>query len=516
MSDTIVLSESPIASFLSGDVIAGKYRLDHELGRGAMGTVWAATHTTLGQRVAIKLIAAEHAHSAEARQRFRLEAKAAARLKSRHAVQVYDDGETLGVPYIVMEYLDGETLEARLDRQRDMALPEAIRITSHVGRALAKAHARGIVHRDLKSGNVFIARTEDDELGWVAKVLDFGVAKLVDMASASTTKTGTIVGTPLFMSPEQIRGASTVDHRADLYSLGMVFYNMVTGTHPFNGPSYSDVLVAICTEDLPDIRERAPWIPEAVAAWYRKACARDLGERFQSADEMIEALREAAGPHSRLSRPSVPEAVGGPSGTLLGHVPPHVMATIRAEAPEVSTHTPELPNEHTLRSRTGPFRARESEGEKTPRVSSAESKRKWTYSAIASLGAAAAVTLVIGVLLVRYVFLQWSESSRSGDSGSMAVTSAPPESTPFLDTSRPPEPQRVAPATPAAPPIESSVASQATPDESGVAHPRRAPAQGARSPQARTRSETKPAPSAGAGTPSPKPASRAPEPDMGF
>ena len=219
MTGTVVLSQSPLAGLKRGDVIAGKYRLEHELGRGAMGTVWAAAHTTLGQKVAIKLIAGDQLQSAEARQRFSLEAKAAARLKSRHAVQVYDDGETPeGVPYIVMEYLEGETLEARLERQKDLGLPEAIRITTHIGRALAKAHARGIVHRDLKSGNVFIAKTDDDELGWIAKVLDFGVAKLSDTTGAATTKTGTLVGTPLFMSPEQIRGASHVDHRADLYS----------------------------------------------------------------------------------------------------------------------------------------------------------------------------------------------------------------------------------------------------------------------------------------------------------
>jgi serine/threonine-protein kinase len=311
MSDTVALPQSPLAGLQRGDIVAGKYRLDRELGRGAMGTVWAAIHTTLGQKVAIKLIAADQARSPEARHRFSLEAKAAARLKSRHAVQVYDDGETPdGVPYIVMEYLEGESLEARLERQHDLGLPEAIRIVTHVGRALAKAHARGIVHRDLKSGNVFIARTDDDELGWIAKVLDFGVAKLADMASASTTKTGTLVGTPLFMSPEQIRGASHVDHRADLYSLGIVFYNMVTGNHAFNGPSYSDLLVAICTEPLPDIREKAPWIPETVGEWFSKACAREVIDRFQSPDEMVEALREAAGPHSRLSRPTVPEEVG--------------------------------------------------------------------------------------------------------------------------------------------------------------------------------------------------------------
>jgi serine/threonine-protein kinase len=403
MSDTVVLPQSPLAGLQRGDIVAGKYRLDRELGRGAMGTVWAAVHTTLGQKVAIKLIAADQARSPEARQRFSLEAKAAARLKSRHAVQVYDDGETPdGVPYIVMEYLEGETLEARLERQHDLGLPEAIRITTHVGRALSKAHARGIVHRDLKSGNVFIARTDDDELGWIAKVLDFGVAKLADMASASTTKTGTLVGTPLFMSPEQIRGASHVDHRADLYSLGIVFYNMVTGNHAFNGPSYSDLLVAICTEPLPDIREKAPWIPETVGEWFSKACAREVIDRFQSADEMVEALREAAGPHSRLSRPTVPEEVGGPSGTIMGHAPPHAMNTVKVTEMNVDLSKPA--SDDTLRSRTSGIPPAGPRRDSAPSVVTVRPQRPIVgYAILALVGAGFALVLVVGSL-----FLSWA------------------------------------------------------------------------------------------------------------
>src|ERR1700733_248800 len=179
MSETLALSHGLPSSIREGEVLGGKYRLEKEIGRGAMGTVWSAVHLTLGQRVAIKLISAEHAQSPEARQRFSTEAKAAARLRSRYVVQVYDDGETpAGTPYIVLEYLDGETLEQRLERERDVPLNDAVRVTRHVARALSRAHAQGIVHRDLKPGNVFLARSDDDELGWLAKVLDFGIAKL--------------------------------------------------------------------------------------------------------------------------------------------------------------------------------------------------------------------------------------------------------------------------------------------------------------------------------------------------
>jgi serine/threonine-protein kinase len=282
-------------SIRSGNVLHGKYRLERELGRGAMGTVWAAIHLTLDQRVAIKVISSEYANSSEAIQRFHTEAKAAAKLRSRYVVQVYDDGETPeGLPYIVMEYLEGESLEDRIVRDGDIPLAEAVRITTHVGRALSRAHARGIVHRDLKPANIFITRSEDDEQGWVAKVLDFGIAKLDDNRDKSTTKTGTVLGTPLFMSAEQVRGASTVDARADLYSLGMVFYNMLTGKYAFEGSSFGDLLVSICTDPLPKLGQHAPWASQALEAWFQKASAREVSARFQSADEMIDELYAAA------------------------------------------------------------------------------------------------------------------------------------------------------------------------------------------------------------------------------
>jgi tRNA A-37 threonylcarbamoyl transferase component Bud32 len=319
----VIPPAGPPAYLQPGEIVAERYRLERELGRGSMGVVWSAIHVTLGQRVAIKLISAGQIDSPETRHRFSTEAKAAARLKSRHAVQVYDDGETLdGTPYIVMEYLEGETLEAKLERGA-LALPEAVRITSHVCRALSRAHAQGIIHRDLKPANIFIARAEEDEHGWLAKVLDFGVAKLTSSTDPSHTKTGTLVGTPLFMSPEQVRGASHVDRRADLYSLGMVFFNMITGHFAFEAPSYSDVLVKICLGPLPDL-SGVSGIPEAVRAWFDKACAREASERFQSADEMSEALRDAAG-NLRQERTSMPEEVLGPSGTVMGYGGPDLL-----------------------------------------------------------------------------------------------------------------------------------------------------------------------------------------------
>ncbi len=330
MSETVALAQGLPSHIQPGLIIGGKYRLEEEIGRGSMGTVYRAVHVTLGQRVAIKLISGEHLQSTEARKRFGVEAKAAAKLRSRHVVQVYDDGETSeGNPYIVLEYLEGETLEQRLERDHDLPLVDAVRIVAHVGRALARAHAQGIVHRDLKPANIFLVQSDDDEIGWIGKVLDFGIAKL-EQGESGTTQAGTVLGTPLFMSPEQVRGASSVDHRADLYSLGMCLFHMLTGEYAYYSPNYSDILVGICTQPLPLLREKSPWVPEAVEQWFQRACAKEAIERFQSADEMTEALQAASGGAALSKHKSFPEGRIAPE-TLVGYATP-AMATLQLDA----------------------------------------------------------------------------------------------------------------------------------------------------------------------------------------
>lgn len=292
-----------------GLVLGGKYRLVSELGRGAMGTVWVGEHISLAQKVAIKVISPEHAASVELRQRFETEAKAAAKLNSRYVVTVFDHGATpAGLPYLVMELLDGECLEDRIARLGVLPLGEATRITRHVARGLQKAHERGIVHRDLKPANIFITRSEDEDEEWVAKILDFGIAKMDDFSDRSTTKTGAVLGTPLFMSPEQVRGASRVDGRADLYSLGMVVYNMLTGTYAFEGQSFGDLLVSICTDPLPTLSHKAPHVPLALDDWFQTACARSADHRYQTAEDFLVAFNDALGVRSSASRVSVLDA----------------------------------------------------------------------------------------------------------------------------------------------------------------------------------------------------------------
>jgi serine/threonine-protein kinase len=318
-------------STLPGTVIGGKYRVDGLIGRGGMGSVWSAVHLGLGQRVAVKLIAKRYASSREARQRFDAEAKAVAQLRSRFVVQVYDNGETSeGTPYIVMELLEGESLDHRIQTRGPLPVEQAVRVVSQVGRALTRAHSLGIVHRDLKPENIFLTRTEDDD-GEIAKVLDFGIAKIKNPdTSDSATRTGAVLGTPLFMSPEQARGLKSVDHRTDIYSLGMVTYMMLTKQAAFSGESFGDILVAICTQPLPNIHQIASWLPQSLDGWLKRACAREPGDRYNSIDELLEGLFLASGV-SRMSMQSQ-ELMRSDSANT-GQVPrPPSMTTGRTQA----------------------------------------------------------------------------------------------------------------------------------------------------------------------------------------
>jgi serine/threonine protein kinase len=282
--------------------VAGKYELVRLIGRGGMGAVWEGRHATLGTRVAIKFIDTEYADSVEARARFDNEARAAATIQSKHAIQIFDHGVTDdGKPYIVMELLLGEPLDARIDRLKRMPLVDVTRILRQVARALARAHEKGIIHRDLKPENVFLVRTPDDD-DEIAKVLDFGIAKFkkIDGQSASgsvtsSTKTGAVLGTPFYMSPEQARGLRDIDHRSDLWSMGVIAFKCVCGVLPFEGVSVGDLLVKICTSPAPAPSSLVPSLSPSFDSWFARALEKDPARRFQSAGELSDALAYAAG-----------------------------------------------------------------------------------------------------------------------------------------------------------------------------------------------------------------------------
>jgi len=278
---------------LPGLEVADRFRLERELGRGGMGSVWLARHTGLDILCAIKFIDQQGRDSAELRARFEREARSAAQLKSPHVVQILDYGVWQEHPYIAMEYLEGEDLGARLDTAWVLTPEQTCQIIRQVAKALTKAHAAGIVHRDLKPENVFLVRDGDEE---VAKVLDFGIAKSSSMAMVDTgTKTGSLLGTPYYMSPEQARGVKSIDHRSDLWSLAVIVYQCVTGQLPFESEGLGDVLAKIMYEPLPVPSDVKPDVPKAFDAWWKRGSSRKAEERFQSAKELSEELAIALG-----------------------------------------------------------------------------------------------------------------------------------------------------------------------------------------------------------------------------
>ncbi len=306
-----------------GRVIAHRFQLVSELGRGGMASVWRAEHLALRSQVAIKLLDPAIGEDPEMVERFLREAQAAASLRSRHVVQIFDYGVDEGVPFIAMELLDGESLRERLERRGRLSPGETARILSQVARAVDKAHEAGIVHRDLKPDNIFLVREEDE----TAKVLDFGIAKIEkgrsgDLESLSTL-TGRVLGTPFYMSPEQARGDRTIDYRSDLWALAVIAFECLTGERPFEGHGLGDIIVKICSEAVPVPSTRSA-VPDGFDFWFAQGVERDPNRRFQSARELSDALWGLVGtssPSGAISPPVLtPELTT--ARTLVSKIPP--------------------------------------------------------------------------------------------------------------------------------------------------------------------------------------------------
>ncbi|MGK3962722.1 protein kinase [Sorangium sp. So ce118] len=307
-----------MTSLAEGSVIAGRYRLERMLARGGMGSIWVARHLQLDVGVAVKLMASEYAASTTARARFEREARAAAQLKIPNVVHVHDYGIEDDTPFLVMELLEGEDLETRLAREGRLTGAATLTIVTQVCKALRRAHEMGVIHRDLKPANLFLSRQDEDEL---VKVLDFGIAKAEGMLLAGKeTKTGTLVGSPYYMSPEQVRRSKSLDRRSDLWSVGVIIYRCLTGRLPFPGEEIGEVFVAICTEDFPLPSSLAPELGPEVDRFFARALMRDPEHRFQSASELAEAFHAAVhlpGGQIRAHQPSTPAE--GALHALAGH-----------------------------------------------------------------------------------------------------------------------------------------------------------------------------------------------------
>jgi hypothetical protein len=269
-----------------GVVLSERYVLRRPLRRGGMGTVWEADHLALGVAIALKVMDARIANDADMITRFKREAQAAAALRSPHVVQILDFGVDEGIAFIAMELLVGESLGDRLRRIKRLSASATARIAGQIGRGIGRAHAGGVVHRDLKPDNVFLVGVDDDE---IAKVLDFGIAKVTGADVDALTRSGAALGTLHYMSPEQLAGRRDLDQRADLWALAVIVFECVCGRVPFDASAIGELVLQITTRPLP-IPSTLAAVPRGFDEWFARAASREPSKRYPNAREMCEAL----------------------------------------------------------------------------------------------------------------------------------------------------------------------------------------------------------------------------------
>jgi serine/threonine-protein kinase len=280
-----------------GTIVGGKYRLLHIVGEGGMASVWSAVHDRLGRPVAVKFIHAGGDRSPVATARFIQEARAAAGVQHRYVIDIFDFGETeAGEPYMVMELLHGESLADRAASEDPLPVTTFLSLMEMTLSGLSAAHQSGIIHRDLKPENIFLVHEQED---FFPKIVDFGISRirqsgLLEPDKARLTQEGNLVGTPNYMSPEQIRALPSLDHRTDIYSMGVIMYEFLTGQLPFSAPSVGQLIVKIATEDAVPADVLRPELGEDLSNLVRKAMSRRPEERFPDAAAMRRALRALA------------------------------------------------------------------------------------------------------------------------------------------------------------------------------------------------------------------------------
>jgi len=281
---------------LVGDTLAGKYRIEERLSVGGMGAVYRATHVLMDKKVAVKVLRPSLAADPIIVARFSREARAASRINHPNALSVTDFGEAEGgVVFLVMEFLNGRTLKDEIRRQGPLPLPRVVEIVKQIGSALEAAHAEGIIHRDLKSDNIMLLDTNGADY---AKVLDFGIAKIRQPAGGTDpglTSPDLVIGTPQYMSPEQCSQAEELDARSDIYSLGVILYEMLVGRVPFTGDSPTVVMFKQVQQPPPSVLAARPDLPTGVGVVVSRALAKQPQDRYQRVGELVEDLLIAAG-----------------------------------------------------------------------------------------------------------------------------------------------------------------------------------------------------------------------------
>jgi serine/threonine-protein kinase len=297
------MSSLAAAGVREGELLAGKYRIEGVLGKGGMGVVIAAHHVDLDQRVAIKFLLPEVLDNREVVMRFAREARAAVRIHSEHVARVADVGKLdNGAPYMVMEYLDGSDLAGWLRAQGPLPLEQAAEFVLQACEAIAEAHALGIVHRDLKPSNLFVIRRPDGLLS--VKVLDFGISKSTGSTTgqvASMTQTAGLIGSPLYMSPEQLQSPTEVDARTDIWALGVILHELVANKPPFTGQTMPELVLRIANQDAPPLRQHRPDVSPGFEQVVLRCLAKDPAARFESVADLAVALLPFAPRRSRGS-----------------------------------------------------------------------------------------------------------------------------------------------------------------------------------------------------------------------
>jgi serine/threonine-protein kinase len=442
-----------------GQILLGKYRIERVLGVGGMGVVVAATHTTLEERVAIKFLLPEALRNPEAVQRFLREARAAVRIKSEHVARVTDVGtlET-GAPYMIMEYLDGGDLGVLAKTRGAVPVELAVEYILQSCEALAEAHGLGIIHRDLKPSNLFVVTRADGSPS--VKVLDFGISKITGMAASGSdlamTKTTTIMGSPLYMSPEQMASSRDVDARTDIWALGAILFEILTGRVPFQADTITQLCAMILQQQAEPLRNYRPDAPEGLQVVIARCLEKDRNRRYANVAELANALAPFA---PRRARHSIER----------------VVRVVQAAGLHVSTHH---------------------DGAQPASNAPASTAAPWTATGTSKKGAGLRIALVLGALVLAGGAAAALALTRGGSSSEPAAT-APADDKPELKAAA------VAP-TPAPPPAEVTPVPQTAP----LATPSAAPV--ASTPSARAPSTQKktsqPASAAKAKTAEPKPA----------
>jgi serine/threonine protein kinase len=417
-----------------GDLLAGKYRVEGVLGQGGMGVVYAAQHELLAQRVAVKVLLAEGAQRADASLRFLQEARAAARVQHENIARVSDVG-TLenGMPYMVMEFLEGHDLSQLLQGIGPLEVGVAVDYVLQALEAVAQAHALGIVHRDLKPANLFLAKKLDGNS--IVKVLDFGISKTTDpLHAGAQTSTQSLLGSPYYMSPEQLRSSKNVDRRADLWSVGIILYELLTGVLPFQAETLGGLFAAILEQEPAPMSSIRKDVPPGLDAVVSRCLSRRADDRFADAAELAWALSPYATPAGLASAERIQSRGMGTTGNSANRGLPAVMGTTS-------------PGHTTGRGRTAA-------SWQTSQASPKPAGKAWVFAALGVTAFVAAGG---------YGVWRWQSGSSASSAASAEVIAAPSSAPPAI----PPPP--VVSAQPTAAPAKSVVAAAPSSDPAAEA-----------------------------------------------